>query len=59
MASTRLETPSRREGGASSSGHAATITRPDISAAAHQVFWLLRIGFTVAPILFGVDKFFN
>lgn len=22
-------------------------------------FWLLRMGFTVAPILFGVDKFFN
>src|SRR5436190_23905856 len=30
-----------------------------IRAAAHQAFWLLRIGFTVAPILFGVDKFFN
>lgn len=24
---------------------------------AHQAFWLLRIGFTVAPILFGADKF--
>jgi hypothetical protein len=24
-----------------------------------QAFWLLRIGFTVAPILFGLDKFFN
>jgi hypothetical protein len=24
---------------------------------AFQAFWLLRIGFTVAPILFGVDKF--
>ena len=23
----------------------------------YQAFWLLRIGFTVAPILFGVDKF--
>jgi hypothetical protein len=22
-----------------------------------QSFWLLRIGFTVAPILFGIDKF--
>jgi uncharacterized membrane protein YphA (DoxX/SURF4 family) len=27
--------------------------------AAHQAFWVLRIGFTVAPILFGIDKFFN
>ena len=24
-----------------------------------QAFWLLRIGFTVAPILFGLDKFFH
>jgi hypothetical protein len=24
-----------------------------------QSFWLLRIGFTAAPILFGLDKFFN
>ena len=24
---------------------------------ARQAFWLLRIGFTVAPILFGLDKF--
>ncbi|HXF97365.1 MAG TPA: hypothetical protein VNJ46_02000 [Gaiellaceae bacterium] len=27
--------------------------------AAVQAFWLLRAGFTVAPILFGVDKFVN
>jgi uncharacterized membrane protein YphA (DoxX/SURF4 family) len=26
---------------------------------AYQAFWLLRIGLTVAPILFGVDKFAN
>lgn len=25
----------------------------------YQAFWLLRIGFTLAPILFGVDKFAN
>jgi len=24
---------------------------------AYQAFWLLRLGFTVAPILFGLDKF--
>jgi hypothetical protein len=24
---------------------------------AYQAFWLLRIGFVVAPILFGLDKF--
>jgi len=27
--------------------------------AARQVFGLLRIGFTAAPVLFGIDKFFN
>src|ERR687888_1034928 len=33
---------------------------PDpMRAAACQAFWLLRIGFTAAPILFGIDKFFN
>ncbi|MGH2879268.1 MAG: hypothetical protein ACRDK4_06675 [Solirubrobacteraceae bacterium] len=26
---------------------------------AYQAFWLLRIGFTLAPILFGIDKFAN
>jgi uncharacterized membrane protein YphA (DoxX/SURF4 family) len=26
---------------------------------AYQSFWLLRIGFTVAPIVFGADKFAN
>ena len=26
---------------------------------AFQAFWLLRIGFTVAPIVFGLDKFLN
>ena len=24
-----------------------------------QAFWLLRLGFTIAPILFGVDKFLH
>ena len=31
--------------------------RADLSDPAFQAFWLLRIGFTVAPILFGLDKF--
>jgi hypothetical protein len=26
---------------------------------AYQAFWLLRIGFVVAPILFGLDKFLD
>src|SRR5690242_2588630 len=24
---------------------------------AYQAFWILRIGFTVAPVVFGLDKF--
>ncbi|MGH9282799.1 MAG: hypothetical protein ACRD0S_07665 [Acidimicrobiales bacterium] len=30
---------------------------PDLSHPGVQAFWLLRLGFTVAPILFGLDKF--
>ena len=26
---------------------------------AYQAYWILRIGFTAAPILFGLDKFFH
>src|SRR6478672_5553457 len=29
----------------------------NISDPVQQAFWLLRIGFTLAPILFGIDKF--
>jgi hypothetical protein len=29
------------------------------AGAPYQVYLLLRAGFTVAPILFGLDKFFN
>src|SRR5438552_11024229 len=34
-------------------------TREALHDPAYQAFMLLRIGFTVAPILFGIDKFFN
>jgi hypothetical protein len=30
-----------------------------VRGAAYQAFLLLRVGFTAAPILFGIDKFFN
>jgi hypothetical protein len=42
--------------------HAATppaTTSPQLSNPAYQAFVLLRTGFTVAPILFGLDKFFD
>ena len=32
---------------------------PLLSDPTYQAFWLLRIGFTLAPILFGLDKFAN
>jgi uncharacterized membrane protein YphA (DoxX/SURF4 family) len=31
----------------------------DVRSPAYQAFLLLRTGFVVAPILFGIDKFFN
>jgi len=34
-------------------------SRGQLSDPAYQAFALLRIGFTVAPILFGIDKFLN
>ena len=38
---------------------AATTERTELGNPVYQAFTLLRIGFTVAPILFGLDKFFN
>ena len=38
---------------------AAAPTRVELQDPAYQAFWLLRIGFTVAPILFGLDKFLD
>jgi len=32
-------------------------SRSDLSDPAFQAFWLLRIGFIVAPIAFGLDKY--
>jgi uncharacterized membrane protein YphA (DoxX/SURF4 family) len=46
------------------SGAVARSASPDMARAdwrdpRYQAFALLRLGFTVAPIAFGVDKFFN
>jgi hypothetical protein len=58
MASTTVDVP--REVRASANGHSPDASEArDLGAAAHQAFWLLRITFTIAPILFGVDKFTN
>lgn len=37
----------------------ATTTRVDLKDPIFQAFTLLRIAFTVAPILFGLDKYFH
>ena len=38
---------------------AAAATRHDLKDPAYQAYSLLRVGFVVAPILFGLDKFLN
>lgn len=38
---------------------AATAASVDLSDPGAQAFTLLRVGFTAAPILFGLDKFFE
>jgi uncharacterized membrane protein YphA (DoxX/SURF4 family) len=58
MATTTLKTARRAETAEATNGRPVS-GRDEVGAAAHQAFWLLRIAFTVAPILFGLDKFFN
>jgi len=58
VTTTRSEAPARAQA-VSSNGQAAAAEERKLGIAAHQAFWLLRIAFTVAPILFGLDKFFN
>src|SRR6478735_11241884 len=40
-------------------GHVPTNRRPARHDPAYQAFLLLRTAFAVAPIVFGLDKFFN
>jgi len=47
----------RPSGVSSQNGVAATDRLKD--DVGYQAFWMLRIGFTALPILFGLDKFFN
>ena len=43
---------------ASANGAGSTVDRLKDDPA-YQAFWLLRIGFTALPIVFGLDKFFD
>ena len=40
-------------------GSTRVYDRSQLAKPAYQAYLLLRIGFVVAPILFGLDKFFN
>ena len=60
MAATRGQQPTSQRNGAPSSNRAdAAAVHADWRDARYQAFVLLRIAFTVAPIVFGLDKFFN
>jgi uncharacterized membrane protein YphA (DoxX/SURF4 family) len=61
MAVTSGRQPTSRTGGAASSNGELTLdaAHADRRDARYQAFALLRIAFTVAPIAFGLDKFFN
>jgi uncharacterized membrane protein YphA (DoxX/SURF4 family) len=60
MAATRGHKPTAGTGPATSlSGQAAPVEHAGWRDAPYQAFTLLRIAFTVAPIAFGLDKFFN
>jgi uncharacterized membrane protein YphA (DoxX/SURF4 family) len=54
-----IEAQLGREPATANGGLARGSELTDVDTAAYQAFWLLRIAFTLAPILFGIDKFFN
>ena len=58
-ATTGQQSTPRRGRAAPVNGSAGSVETADWSDARYQAFTLLRIAFTVAPIAFGLDKFFN
>jgi uncharacterized membrane protein YphA (DoxX/SURF4 family) len=60
MAATRGQQPTSRSGHvASVIDGSVSVERANLRDARYQAFMLLRLAFTVAPIAFGLDKFFN
>jgi hypothetical protein len=60
MAATTDHEPTSGTGRAASlNGTHDSIAEPDWRDARYQAFALMRLAFTVAPIAFGLDKFFN
>ena len=49
----------RRDRAASTNGAAPAAAHADLREPRYQAFALLRAAFTVAPVAFGLDKFFN
>jgi uncharacterized membrane protein YphA (DoxX/SURF4 family) len=58
-ATTGRQSTSQRGRAVSPINGAASVGNADWRDARYQAFALLRIAFTVAPIAFGLDKFFN
>ena len=58
MATATTFRPRAHDQAASANGHAG-VARSDWRDPRYQAFALLRVAFTVAPIAFGLDKFFN
>ena len=59
IATTLQKRPSTHERAPSANGGTATAARADWRDPRYQAFALMRLAFTVAPIAFGLDKFFN
>lgn len=58
-ATTGQQSTTRRGHAAPVNGSAGAVATADWHDARYQAFTLLRVAFTVAPIAFGLDKFFN
>jgi uncharacterized membrane protein YphA (DoxX/SURF4 family) len=60
MAATRGQQPASRSGHAASLNDGpVSVERANLRDTRYQAFMLLRLAFAVAPIAFGLDKFFN
>jgi uncharacterized membrane protein YphA (DoxX/SURF4 family) len=60
MAAIRGQKPTSRSGHAAAlNDGSVSVERASLRDGRYQAFMLLRLAFTVAPIAFGLDKFFN
>jgi hypothetical protein len=57
--STGQAATARRGRAATVNGNSPTVARADWHDARYQAYALMRLTFTIAPIAFGLDKFFN